>query len=346
MKNLKVLLSVVLILAMAMTMFVGCGGGSNESEESVYELSWAGVGSAEEIDTWIANEVAARVAEATNNQVVITVYPSSQLGDMTQAYDEIIAGTIDMGMFTIYGTYDILQEAKYTPFLCSNFEQVKALFGRDGWMFEKMAEVEATHNVELLGMWSNGFLGLAFAKLDTTQDLFTFGQPKKELLRVPGMDTMMKSAEAMGYTPTIISYSDVYTSLQTGVIDGSWHSGVSSNYNAFRDVIKYFVDYRCCLDVYSVVMSGASMAALPEEYQEILRSTVADVVAEGQDQIEVEEAEKTQALIDYGVEVVVPTDEQRAEMTKYFSDNVWPTFAEYYGEGFMAELVDAVAAIQ
>lgn len=348
-----------LILAFCMLLAVtGCGGGSTASSEGggstaggstapagggeVYNLSWAGIGSTDAIDTWIGEEAARRIEEQTGGNVKISVYPASQLGDITQAYDEIMQGTIDMGLFTIYGTYDMLCESLYTPFLTSNLDEFRTVYGKDGFLYQAYDEVQNNRGITLFGFWPSGYLGLVFTKLsETPEQLFDFEAKKSELLRVPGMDSMMMSAQAMGFNVTTINYSDVYTALQTGVCDGSWHGGAYSNYQSFRDVIKYYVDYRVCNDVYSLVMNTEKLRSLPQEYQDIISTVMQEVLDEGISKIGEQEAQSLKDLADYGVEVITPTDEQRAYMKRYFIDSVWPQFAQFYGEEFMAKLSES-----
>ena len=128
-KRLGTCISITLCAALLLGL-AGCGGGETQqgSTDETYELTWAGISSTEAIDTWIGEEVADRVAEQTDGHVQITVYPANQLGDLTVAYDEIMAGNIDMGLFTMYGTYDMIVESVYTPFLTSNLDEFREVF--------------------------------------------------------------------------------------------------------------------------------------------------------------------------------------------------------------------------
>lgn len=336
-----------LLLAVMMTVSLcACGskddtnGGNDASSGKTYTLTWAGIGSNDAIDTWIANEAASRIAAATDNHVIINVFPSSQLGDLTQAYDEIMAGSIDMGLFTVYGNYDIINEMNFTCFLTSDLDEWREVYAEGGFIYDTLKQVQADRGVTLMGFWPSGYLGLGFAKLAEGADtLFDCTVEKKELLRVPGMDTMMASAQALGYKTTTINYSDVYTALQTGVCDGSWNGGAYANYQSFRDVLKYYVDYRVCNDVYSMIMNTAKLESLPAEYQEIITSTITEVLDEGVTKIGEQEAQSLKDMEAYGIEVIVPTNEQRAAMKAYFIENVWPTFAQYYGQENIDKLI-------
>jgi TRAP-type C4-dicarboxylate transport system substrate-binding protein len=335
-------------MVLVMAMFVGCGGNASEGgsgEDVVYELSWAGIGSTDSIDTWIGEEAAKRISEKTDGKVKINVYPASQLGDITQAYDEIMQGTIDMGLFTIYGTYDIFCEVLYTPFLTSNYDEFKEIYGRDGVLYQTYQEVQDEYGISLLGFWPSGYLGVGFAKINDTSTLFDFDVKKKDLVRAPGMDSMILSVESMGFNSTVINYADVYTALQTGVCDGSWNGGAYANYTSFRDVLNYFVDYRACNDVYCCIMNSEKMGSLPKEYQEIISQVIEEVIDDGIAKIEAQDEQSIQDMKDYGIEVISPTDAQRVTMRDYFVSNVWPQLYKFYGEEFMTQLADEVSSL-
>lgn len=353
----KKMVRTIFALAMTAAMILGCtgcggqsgeqsgggqsSGGGSAADGTVYNLTWAGIGSTDAIDTWIGEEAARRIAEKTEDHVVINVYPASQLGDLTQAYDEIMAGTIDMGLFTVYGTYDIINEVNFTCFLTSNLDEFREVYAKDGFIYQTLEQAQKDRGVTLMGFWPSGYLGLGFAKLSEGPDtLFDCTVKKNELLRVPGMDTMLASAQALGFNTTTINYSDVYTSLQTGVCDGSWNGGAYANYQSFRDVLKYYVDYRVCNDVYSMVMNSEKLASMPAEYQEIITSTIEEVLEEGITKIGEQEDQSLQDMADYGIEIIVPTDEQRAEMKAYFVENVWPTFSDMFGQDVIDQLIE------
>jgi TRAP-type C4-dicarboxylate transport system substrate-binding protein len=342
MRRIKMFGCLVLVFVLIATMFTGCGKGDGEtgSVDETYELSWAGIGSTDSIDTWIAEEASTRIAEKTDGHVKINVYPSSQLGDLSQAYDDIMRGSIDMGLFTIYGTHDTKVEVLYMPFLTSNFEEFKEVYGVGTDMFESFSALQAESGIKTFGFWPSGYLGLGFADLADTEEVFDFTADKQDLVRVPGMEVMVKSVEAMGFNTTVIPYSDVYTSLQTGVIDGSANGGPYANYNSFRDVLNYYVDYRVVNDVYSCIMNDEKFNSLPEEYQLAITSVIDEVLDESIDMISEQEAQALKDLEEAGIEVIIPTDEQRLAMKEYIIENVWPEIAYMYDEELVKSLMN------
>ena len=346
-KKFKLLLCVCLILALTATTFVGCGGGSDEGEGEapageVIKLSWAGIGSTEAIDTWIGEEIAAQVAEATDGMVEITVYPASQLGDYVQAYEEIMQGTIDMGLFTMQGSYDIFAEALYIPFLVKDTEHFKEVYAQDGYLNEQYAAFQAEYGIHVFGYWPSGFVGLGFAKMDdnTKANLFNFDVHKETLVRAPALETMaVVIQDGMNYNTTTINYADLYTALQTGVADGWYGGGPYLNLTSFVEVDNYFVDYKILPDVYGCMMNMDKWNSIPEEYQAVMNEIIIDVLNQGCDKLAQQEEDAIQGLRDAGVEVFIPTDEEKAAMTAYFKEHIWPILGEkYYGVEYMEAL--------
>ena len=166
----KRLFAVILAVLMVFTLAACSGGSGGKKEEAssaasgsatvvddtVYELSWAGIGATDAIDTWIGEEAARRIAEKTGDHVKITVHPASQLGDLTQAYDEIIAGTIDMGLFTVYGTYDIINEVNFTCFLTNNLDEFREVYAPGGFIYDTLEKVQADRGSVVLHLVKAG----------------------------------------------------------------------------------------------------------------------------------------------------------------------------------------------
>lgn len=343
MKRKHLLIALALVMAVAMTLLAGCGRDSDSGSTAggggeTYELTFAGIGSPEGIDTWAMNEIADRVAAQTDGAVNITVYPASQLGDMDVAYDEIIKGNIDLGFFSVYGTYDPAVEVVFLPYLTTDYDAFKEVYARDGALYNEIAGIHDDQGVSLLGFWPSGYVGMGFNNLKTADaDLFDFNKKKDELIRVPAMESMQKCVEYMGYNTTVIAYSDVYTSMQTGVVDGSWNAGPNVNFNSFGDVMNDWVDYKACIDVYSCVMNTEKLESMPEEYQTIIRDTVEEVLDEATDKTEAQDEEALQKMRDAGITVHEPTDEQRAAMEEYFRENVWPDLTKSFNQDLIEQ---------
>ena len=349
MKKKSLLIAIIAIMAMTMTLFAGCGGGSDDGGDGsaaggeTYTLKMGGVDAPDDVSTQTMEKFAELVSDKTGGAVTIETYPAGQLGNYDEMYQEIKKGNLDAGLFTVYGSdTDPAIEILYLPFASTDMASWKELVAYGGDYWNEIESIHADQGVQLLGLYNNGFLGHAFAKLKETPDtgLFDFSQKKDELMRVPGMESMQKSAEGMGYSTTVMAYTDVYTALQTGTVDGSWAGGPTLNYYNFRDVIKYFVDLKCSTDVYCMVMNKELLEGMPEEYQEAIKEAGLEACDYGNGLQEEKDAELLGKMEEEGITVYVPTDEQRAEMQSYFIENVWPDITGPFNQDLVKSISD------
>ena len=340
----KKVLTILLVFTMVFS-FAACGSKDAASEGSgdgpTYTLRLSGMSAIESHDTVALQKAAELINERTNGDVEITVYPASQLGDYTQVYEEIIRGTLDISCNTIPGTYDSRVEMCYVPYLVTNYDEYKTVYADGSFFYKTYSEILAEQDVTLLGFIPAGFIGVGATKVNE-DTLFDPTATKDGLIRVPALETMKLLVEGVGYKTTTISYSDLYSALQTGIADGWYGGGAKLNYDAFRDVIKYFVDYRFLNDIYPVVMSKATLDKLPADYQKIVIDTFAEVCVGTADTIETLDAEAITQMEDYGITVVKPTDEEINTFAEYVRTNIWPQLEQFYGADIMNGLKDDV----
>lgn len=326
----SLLIALVVIMALTMTLFAGCGGDGGEESangsDATYSLKMGGVDAPDDVSTMTMDKFAELVNEKTDGAVVVETYPAGQLGNYDEMYQEIKKGNLEAGLFTVYGSdTNPAIEILYLPYATKDMEDWLALTEAGGDFWNEIEAIHAEQGVKLLGLYNNGFLGLAFAKLsETPEEFYDFSAKKNELLRVPGMESMQKSAEGMGFSTTVMPYTDVYTALQTGTVDGAWSGGPTLNYYNFRDVIHYFVDLKCSTDVYCMVMNQEMFDGMPEEYQAAIEEAGLEACAYGNELQEEKDSELLGAMEEEGITVYVPDDQQRSDMQSYFVENVWP----------------------
>lgn len=344
MKKMRKMIAVIGVMVLSVTCFAACGGGGGSDSgeaagDEVYELRLGTIVNEDHTLTLSAERYAAAVEEATDGKVKITVYPSSQLGDYLNVYDELSMGSIDMAWQTIPDTYDKRNNLGMTPYLVTDYDGIRELYGnKDSFFFKTLSEVNAEKGVTLLGIAPNGFMGVGAESVGDIDTVFDFSKEQDALIRSASIDTLIAQVETMGYRVTTIAYADLYSSLQTGVADGWYGGSAISNIQGFKDVISYFIDYRSVNEPMGMLMSTQTLESLPQEYQDIMIQ-----LAEEENQIVIGDVETADAqaikdLEEYGVEIIAPTDEQLAEMSKIMREEVYPLFADDFGEELMNEI--------
>lgn len=332
----KKVISLLCMVALVFTFCVGCGGSEAGSEET-YDLKLAMSYPTDHADTQAAQRAADTIKEKTNGKVNITIYPSSQLGDYQQVYEEVMMGTIDMACITLSTTYDSRLEMLTVPYLVSNYEEAVEKFSSGSHYYDLLDGVLADAGVDPLCIFIDGFMGIgATKKIENATD---YTVAHKELLRVPAMDSYIWTAKAMGYNTTTIPYSDLYSALQTGVADGWIGGSAYVNKTSFGDVLQYYVDNKYILELVVGVINSNTFSSMPQEYQDIINEAFqAEAVTVANDRQKLDD----QAMKDMeasGITVEVPSDEEIQKVAQHFKETVWPKYKDILGDELYNDLL-------
>jgi len=110
--------------------------------------------------------------------------------------------------------------------------------------------------------------------------------------------------EALGITPVRIDYSEAYTALERGTVDG-WAMTIVGNMGyGFHEVEKYVLDYKFLSADFSVLVNLDVWNSLPKHLQTLLDETKAEVEKGFDDGYSALADEEWQAMIDYGMEPI------------------------------------------
>jgi tripartite ATP-independent transporter DctP family solute receptor len=214
------------------------------------------------------------VKQRTNGRITIEVYHSKQLGEEKAVIEQVQFGAIDFArvslspMATFYKPLDALQ----MPYLYRDADHMwKVLNGAIG--------------DELLnGVKSANFVGLCF--YDSGSRSFYTKTPvnkpadlKGLKIRVQESALMVGLVESFGAVANPMPFGEVYSALQTGVIDGAENNWPSYDSTGHYEVAKYYI-----LDAHTrvpeiVVASKITFDKLSPEDQKIILQAAKDSVA-------------------------------------------------------------------
>ena len=164
-------------------------------------------------------------------------------------------------------------------------------------------------------------------------------------VRVPGIKSFQLTGEALGYIPAPIPFSEAFTAVQTGVVDGVIGSGAEGYYASFRDVTKTYIPANTHFEVWYMIISNESLASLPDEDQTALIEQAQAFEATRWDVAEADQQRSEQRLVDeLGATVVSLSDAELAAMAAKVRSDVWPAVLEDVGADWGRAILDKVAA--
>ena len=211
--------------------------------------------------------MAAEVKEKTEGRICIEVFPSSQLGEEKDTIEQTQFGVIDMVRASFGSFNDIVPVTQLMslPYLFTSPEHQHAVM--DGPIGEEIAEDFAEKDLIALAYYDGGARNFYNSQkpIQSVEDL------KGMKFRVMQNDVFVDMMTALGATATPMPYGEVYSSIQTGVIDGAENNFPSYDSSGHAEVAKYFTLDQHLMVPELVAVAKTSGDKLSPEDQAIMR---------------------------------------------------------------------------
>ncbi len=282
------------------------------------------------------NEWKRLVEEKSNGEMIVEIFPSSQLGSKDNIIDQAMAGdcviTLANGaFFQDRGVKDF--GVVFAPYLFENWEQIDKLAASD-WFAQKKAELSDLGLTILTG-WHYGARDTM-----TTKKVVTAADIKGMKIRVPNNSLQVKGTAATGAVPTPMSLGEVYTALQQGTIDGL-ENPLTVLYNgAYQEVCKYLILDHHILDYTCWVCGTDFFNTLTPEQQQILIEAGNEAGAYNNQMLEETTNKALEDLKAAGVEVVdFDRDSFVAACESFYED---PEIKAMWSEGLIDQIKEII----
>ncbi len=161
-------------------------------------------------------EFKANVEEYSNNQVKVEIFPNSQLGNERDLVESVSLGFVEMAIVSTGPLANFVPDFAVfdLPFIVS--DRQKAYEVMDGEVGQEILSLLEPKGIKALGFWENGFRNI-------TNDNGPIVHPEDvKGMKIRTMENAIHMAtfETLGANPTPMAWSEVFTALQQGVIDG------------------------------------------------------------------------------------------------------------------------------
>jgi len=233
-----------------------------------------------------AEKFAELVTKKTNGQVEIQIYPNSQLGADRDLIEGQKMGTIEFALpgTSIFSQYEASIAVFGLPFLFKDRAEVYKVL--DGPVGQELYGVSEKQNIKVLALFESGFrqLGTTRKAVNSIADL------KGLKIRVPQGDLYVKTWKALGVNPTPMAWNELFTALQTGVVDGEEAPLTIFASSGFGEVVKNFAYINYLYDPVMLTVSNKFWTQLTPELQKAIEE--AAVEARDYQRKQVQELEK------------------------------------------------------
>lgn len=211
-------------------------------------------------------EFSDKVTERTDGRIQVKIYPNGQLGSETEALEQLMAGVVSMTKVAAPGlaTYNESFHAFGLPYI---FDSTKD--------FYKIMDSPQMQDF-FLSTGDDGFVALTYYT-SGARSFYTVNKPIRKpddlkglKFRVQDMKSQTDMVKALGGTPVAMSYGDVYTSLQTGIIDGTENNETALTTGKHGEICKVYSQDQHAMIPDVLVMSSKVWKQISPDDQKIL----------------------------------------------------------------------------
>ena len=214
-----------------------------------------------------AQEALTRIREATSGRVDIKLFPANQLGSDTDLLTQVRNGSIEFFNLSslILATLVPISGITSVGFAFKNYDEVWGAM--DGQLGDHIrSEIAKTPIFTVSKIWDNGFRHVT----SSTREIRGPADLKGFKLRVPPAPPLTSLFKALDAAPTPINFNELYTSLQTKVVEGQ-----ENPLAIIATTRLYEVQKTCSLtahvwDGYWVLGNKRAFAKLPTDVQAII----------------------------------------------------------------------------
>jgi TRAP-type transport system periplasmic protein len=230
-------------------------------------------------------EAAERVKQKSNGRFEITVFHSGQLGTDIDTFTQVRIGGVHMMVLSnvITATAAPLTSALSMPFALKGYNEVWA--AADGKLGELLRE-----DLKKAGyLTTNKILDSGFHQITNNKGpINTVDDVQGLKLRAPPSPIQVSTWKAIGAAPASMNFSELYTALQTGVVDGQESPASLAKTTRLYEVQKYMSITSHMWDGWYTLINPRAFGRLPKDMQ--------DLVMESFDQAGIDERPDLAAL--------------------------------------------------
>ena len=272
------------------------------------------------------------VKERTQGRYSVEVYHSAQLGQEADTIEQVRSGVIDLNRVSMapWNSLVPLTMIPSLPYLFTSPDHARKVMASE--IGDEIAKGFDAHGVVVLAFYDGGSRSFYNSKkpVNTVADLAGLK------FRVIQSDVFVDMVAALGATATPMPYGEVYSSIETGVIDGA-----ENNFPSYESAKHFEVAKNYSLDEHTIVpevfvMSKTAWDKLTPEDQEIFKQAGKESMEKQWELWDARVAQSRKLVEDAGSQITTP--EKQA-----FIDAMKPVYDKYVNT---PELKDLVARIQ
>ncbi|MFN4172680.1 MAG: TRAP transporter substrate-binding protein [Pseudorhodobacter sp.] len=274
--------------------------------------------------------------ERTNGRLCIEVFHSAQLGEERDTIEQTRFGVIDMTRVSMGPFNNLIEETKVVslPFIFRSVEHMHRVM--DGPIGQQILDAFTPHDLIGLAYYDAG----ARSFYNSQRPIRSIDDLKDMKVRVMQSDIFVDMMSALGASATPMPYGEVYSGIQTGVIDGAENNPPSFESSGHFEVAKHYTLNEHLIVPEALVMSKTAFDKLSAEDQAIVRQAAKDSVPHMRELWTAREAASTEKVLAAGIEIITDIDKTP------FIEAMVPVYEKHVTTDVLKDLVQRIQATE
>jgi tripartite ATP-independent transporter DctP family solute receptor len=236
------------------------------------EIKFGHVGEPGSLFAKSAEEYAKRANSKLAGKAKVVVFGSSQLGGDKELLQKLKLGTVELALpSTVMSSESDLFGMFEMPYLVKDRKHMQAIEKAVFW--PKLAPEAEKKGLKVLAVWENGYRHIT----NNRHPIVKPADLKGIKLRVPEGKWRVKMFQAYGANPSPMKFSEVFTALQTGVMDGQENPFSQIVSAKFQEVQKFLSLTGHVYTPAYITAGSKKWATLPADVRKVLESTAKDM---------------------------------------------------------------------
>lgn len=329
----------IFVSALALIAATGLAAPAALSQE--FEITMGSTGQTTTAMYRAAEEFERAVEERTEGRVAVELAFGGVFGGDRENAELTQLGEIQMVWTSDIGLGALIPEIGFStlPFMFPDYASVDAHY-LGGFVGEAFGEVLLRNGLRVIGWGENDYRELTTSGIAVTEAEHLAGLK----LRVPQFPSLLSFFQKLGAAPTPMAFTEVFTALQQGTIDGQDNGPIQTESQRFHEAQDHYTWTNHVYSAAPIVINDDFYQSLPEDIRAIIDEEGARVAAL---QVEWNRADVQGAIERMEADGIEVHELSPAAVTRFreVAQEVWAEFAPQYDAAVM-ERIQAEFAVQ
>lgn len=275
------------------------------------------------------------VERLSNGRIEVQLFDNAQLGGERDTLEQLQAGMTQMMTISpVLGSIEPAMNVLDLPFLFKDEAHVDAVV--EGPVGMEILKDLPSKGIVHLGWVENGFRVIT----NSIRPINSLADLKGLKIRTPEAPISVAIFNALGANTTTISFSELYSALQQGVVDGQENAYNTLATERYFETQKYVCESNHMMGVVAIVASNKWWVTLPADLQEAIREATRLAGTYQRKIFREQTAGSKRICIENGMQVTTPDLTEFREAVKVVYDDFYAKYPQYKG------LVEQIQALE